>query len=68
VPTYLHPLDGLGWMKAIEEFTVSDGAERQRQLKLMDHFNAPTWEKHFEILDEILNSLMNKKSNLLMPL
>ncbi len=61
VPTYLHPVDGLGWMKAIEGFTSSDGAERQLQLGRMDHFNAPTWEKHFEILDEILNSVMNKK-------
>jgi glycosyltransferase involved in cell wall biosynthesis len=61
VPTYLHPVDGLGWMKAIEGFTSSDGAERQLQLERMDHFNAPTWEKHFEILDATLNSVMNKK-------
>ena len=61
VPTCLHPVDGLGWMKAIEGFTSSDGAERQLQLERMDHFNAPTWEKHFEILDATLNSVMNKK-------
>lgn len=61
VPTYLHPVDGLGWMKAIEGFTSSDGAERQLQLERMDHFNAPTWEKHFEILDATLNSVMHKQ-------
>ena len=61
VPTYLHPLDGLGWMKAIEGFTRSDGAERQLQLERMAHFNAPTWEKHFEILDATLNAVMNKQ-------
>ena len=61
VPTYLHPVDGLGWMKAIEGFTSSDGAERQLQLGRMDHFNAPTWEKHFEILEATLNSVMHKQ-------
>lgn len=61
VPTYLHPVDGLGWMKAIEGFTSSDGAERQLQLERMDHFNAPTWEKHFEILEATLNSVMHKQ-------
>lgn len=61
VPTYLQPLDGLGWMKAIEGFTSSDGAERQLQLERLDHFNAPTWEKHFEILNATLNSVMQKQ-------
>ena len=61
VPTYLHPLDGLGWMKAIEGFSSSGGAERQLQLERMAHFNAPTWEKHFEILDATLNAVMHKQ-------
>jgi len=48
-------------MKAIEGFTSSDSAERQLQLERMDHFSVPTWEKHFEILDATLSSVMNAK-------
>lgn len=57
VPTYLHPLDGLGWMKAIEEFSHMKSTMRENQIQRIRHFKAPTWREHFRVLDRVLNSV-----------
>jgi glycosyltransferase involved in cell wall biosynthesis len=57
VPTYLHPLDGLGWMKAIEEFSHMKSTMRENQIQRIRHFKAPTWREHFQVLDRALNSV-----------
>lgn len=57
VPTYLQPLDGLGWMTVVAEFAAPNSTVRQLQIERMNHFKAPTWEEHFQILDSVLNSV-----------
>jgi len=56
IPTYLDVLDGLGWMATIMGFT-GDSVERERQLRAMSGYRAPSWDSHFEVVDEWLNTI-----------
>ena len=56
IPTYLDSLDGRGWESAIMSFT-GESLERERQVQAMSTYRAPTWDSHFEIVDEWLNSI-----------
>lgn len=47
IPTYIDPLDGTGWEKAILSF-YENSAERRRQLQAMQSYRAPDWQRHFE--------------------
>lgn len=56
IPTYLDPLDGPAWQRAILEF-MADSPERQRQLEAIESFRAPTWTDHFRRVDPWLETL-----------
>src|SRR5690606_35492466 len=44
IPDYLSPIDGLGWMRAIEDYARDDSAMRAAQINRMSGWRAPTWE------------------------
>lgn len=56
IPTYLDPLDGPAWQRAIIDF-VGNGSERQRQLQALRGFRAPSWADHFRAVDAWLETL-----------
>jgi glycosyltransferase involved in cell wall biosynthesis len=56
IPTYLDPLDGIGWEAAILGFT-GDSIERERQLQAMGSYRAPDWNGHFKVVEEWLQTL-----------
>jgi glycosyltransferase involved in cell wall biosynthesis len=56
IPTYLDSLDGKGWESAIMSFT-GESLERERQLQAMSGYRAPSWDSHFEVVDEWLKSI-----------
>src|SRR6185503_14737126 len=56
IPTYVDVLDGLGWMSTIMSFT-GESLERERQIQAMSSYRAPTWETHFEVVDEWLKTI-----------
>lgn len=56
VPDYIDPLDGRRWMELILDY-AHDGPLRNAQLERMKSFTAPTWEQHFEKVDEFLELL-----------
>jgi glycosyltransferase involved in cell wall biosynthesis len=56
IPTYLDVLDGVGWMATIMGFT-GDSVERERQIQAMAGYRAPSWESHFEVVDEWLKTI-----------
>lgn len=60
IPTYLDVLDGLGWMATIMGFT-GDSVERERQVEAMSSYRAPTWQSHFEAVDEWLKTIENDR-------
>jgi glycosyltransferase involved in cell wall biosynthesis len=56
IPTYLSPHDDDGWLSQIRAFT-GDSPERARQLERMVSFRAPTWNEHFERVENWLATL-----------
>jgi len=50
IPTYLDPLDSSGWARSIKAFS-SAATERERQKAQMAAYRAPTWERHFQIVE-----------------
>lgn len=56
IPTYLDPLDGSGWDRAIRNFTGND-RERTRQLRAATRYRAPNWQSHFARVEDWLGRL-----------
>lgn len=56
IPLYLDPLDGQRWEAAICDF-LTDSAERQRQLAMIPHFRAHSWNDHFSKVEGWLSEL-----------
>ncbi len=54
IPTYLSPIDGLGWSQTIEAFARNDGAERAAQLMRMRGWRSPQWSDHFALVERWL--------------
>jgi glycosyltransferase involved in cell wall biosynthesis len=57
VPEYLDPLDGLGWLRAIEDY-AQDSARRRAQLERLAGWQAPRWPEHFATLRRLLDDLV----------
>jgi glycosyltransferase involved in cell wall biosynthesis len=47
IPDYLDPLDGVGWLAAVQAYTDTDHPARQAQLARLQGFRPPSWEDHF---------------------
>lgn len=46
VPEYIDPLDGVGWIKAIREYTAVPAPRRQAQMARMAGWSATRWPDH----------------------
>ena len=57
VPDYVDGLDGVGWMRAIEQFSMPCSPRRAEQLARMAAFQVPTWDRHFERVESLLERL-----------
>lgn len=60
IPDYLSPVDGLGWMRAIEDYAREDSPMRAAQMARMSGWSAPTWEDHFARVDAFLEELSHR--------
>ncbi len=56
-PDYLDPLDGLGWMRIIEQYSHADSPERAAQQQRIAHWRAPTWPDYFDIVIDLLQEV-----------
>lgn len=56
-PDYLDPLDGMAWLSHIKNFTDPTSVLRAAQLTRLAKFVAPTWKKHFELVEEMMRGL-----------
>jgi glycosyltransferase involved in cell wall biosynthesis len=57
VPEYLNPLDGLGWLDMVREYSKADSTRRSAQRARLAGFCSPTWEQHFETVLPLLQEL-----------
>ena len=58
IPDYLNPMDGLSWLSHIVSFTDSASPVRIAQMTRMRQFVAPTWTRHFELVEEMMEQLV----------
>lgn len=58
IPTYLDPLDGMGWLATIKAFMDKDYAERVRQIKQMENYRPTSWQEHFIRVDDFLQTII----------
>lgn len=58
IPTYLSPTDQPGWEQAILDYSKPDSPARFNQLKRVDAFIAPTWKRHFALVENWLDRLV----------
>ncbi len=56
-PDYLDPLDGLGWMKAIDDYRADGSPARFAQLARIARWRAPTWRDYFDIITDMINQV-----------
>lgn len=54
VPTYLDPLDGPAWERAVLDFADRASAARAAQLDRLRRWAAPTWEHHLSIVLDLV--------------
>jgi glycosyltransferase involved in cell wall biosynthesis len=57
IPDYLDPLDAVDWMARIEAYARDDSPERGAQMARLAHFSPPSWSGHFELVEQLLESL-----------
>lgn len=57
VPDYVDGLDGPGWSRAIEDYASPSSPRRAAQLARMADFQVPTWGRHFERVESLLERL-----------
>ncbi len=48
VPDYLDPLDGLAWMRAVEDYAAPGSPRRAAQLARLAAWTVPTWDAHLD--------------------
>lgn len=54
---FLSPLDGKGWLEAIEKLKSKDSALHRELLAKVSGFIAPTWENYFSKIEEFIAGL-----------
>lgn len=57
IPTYIDQNDELAWDAAIRAF-LTDGGERERQLRAIADYSAPDWPGHFVKLEAWLETMV----------
>ncbi len=54
---FLHPLDGLGWMRVVEDLAAPGSPLRATMAERLAGYRAPTWGDHFARVDPTLAAL-----------
>ncbi len=60
LPDYCDPLDGLGWLGLIADYSSSNSKKRALQLQRVSSYSAPSWEMHFQKVEMLLQKVMSK--------
>jgi glycosyltransferase involved in cell wall biosynthesis len=57
IPTYLDPFDETAWESAILDYALADSPGREAQFNRMRGFRPPSWQEHFDMVDDWLQTL-----------
>ena len=61
-PDYLPANDRAAWADIIRDYTSPDAPRRAAQLARMAHWTRPTWEQHFQIVENTLETILVQAS------
>lgn len=61
VPVLINPNDRIAWMRSIESF-AANGPERFAQIAALQGYCAPSWDQHFQDLEQWFESLPSSAS------
>lgn len=54
IPEYIDPLDANTWQNTILGYADKNNHLRKKQIHLLQDFNIPSWEEHFQTIDAFL--------------
>lgn len=54
---YCSPINGEAWKELIIDYTKHPDGRRAEQVQRIKEFKAPTWEEHFQALEQIIDDL-----------
>lgn len=57
VPDYLDPIDGLGWLAAIQDYAQPNSARRAAQLDRLLSWEPMGWSNHLDIVLEVIEEV-----------
>jgi len=58
IPEYRSTIDGIGWLDAVEAYSLPGSTARAEQLKRLRNFKPTYWDDHFRTLDKALAKLI----------
>jgi glycosyltransferase involved in cell wall biosynthesis len=61
IPEYLDPIDTLGWYGAVRAYLDPQSRRREAQLARLQHFEAPTWNRHFHVAGRLMRQLHQRR-------
>lgn len=56
-PEYLDPLDGLGWLAAIIDYSVPQSPRRAAQIARMTRWRPVTWHHHLDVVEATIDAV-----------
>lgn len=59
-PDYIDPLDGMGWLRAVEQYWPDASPRRAAQIARMAQWRAPTWRDYFDTVESLLDEVTAK--------
>ena len=57
VPDYLSPIDGVGWMQAVLDYSQDGSPRRSAQLRRIEGYEVPNWNDHFSAVETLLDRI-----------
>ena len=58
VPDYLDPRDPASWYRAVLDYADLASPRRQAQMRRLAAWQAPSWERHFEVVQPLIDNLV----------
>jgi len=57
VPDYLNPIDGIGWLRHIEDYCNKESHHRNAQLLRKKDYKPPSWAEHFAKVEDLMSQI-----------
>lgn len=57
LPDYCDPLDALGWLGLVADYSSPGSQKRTAQLQRITNYNPPTWQEHFNKVELLLRQI-----------